>query len=159
VPRAFRAASPLAVLVVVACSGPSRPDVAALEAGVDSVAERLLTALRTNASDSLMVLMADDVVLMPPGETVLKGKEAVRNWYDRLLTQLRTDDLMITDREVLIGGEWATELATFEWTLIPVGGGAPVTDRGTYVQVWRREADGRWLFARELWNSTVPPGR
>ena len=106
-----------------------------------------------------MVLMADDVVLMPPGETVLKGKEAVRNWYDRLLTQLRTDDLTITDREVLIGGEWATELATFEWTLIPVGGGAPVTDRGTYVQVWRREADGRWLFARELWNSTVPPVR
>jgi uncharacterized protein (TIGR02246 family) len=157
VPRAFRAASLLAVLVV-ACSSPSRPDDAALEAGVDSAAERLLTALRTNASDSLMALMADDVVLMPPGEAVLKGKAAVRNWYDQLLTQLRTDDLTITHREVLIGGEWATELATFEWTLTPVGGGAPVTDRGTYVQVWRREADGRWLFARELWNSTVPPG-
>jgi uncharacterized protein (TIGR02246 family) len=106
-----------------------------------------------------MVLMADDVVLMPPGETVLKGKEAVRNWYDQLLTQLRTADLTVTDREVLIGGEWATELATFEWTLVPVGGGAAITDRGTYVQVWRREADGRWLFARELWNSTSPPGR
>ena len=31
-----------------------------------------------------------------------------------------------------------------------------VTDRGSYVQVWHREPDGKWLFARELWNSTTP---
>jgi ketosteroid isomerase-like protein len=33
-----------------------------------------------------MALMADDVVLMPPNEAVLKGKAAVRAWYDRFLT-------------------------------------------------------------------------
>ena len=65
-------------------------------------------------------------------------------------------NLAITEREVLIGDEWATELATFEWTLAPVAGGPAVTDRGKYVQVWHREPDGRWLFARELWNSTTP---
>jgi ketosteroid isomerase-like protein len=133
-------------------------DRAALQAGVDSAASRLLTALRTNASDSLMVLMADDVVLMPPNEAVLKGKATVRAWYDQFLTQLRTSSLTITDREVLMGGEWATELAAFEWTLVPVAGGPAVIDRGSYVQVWHRESDGRWLFSRELWNSTTPPG-
>ena len=103
-----------------------------------------------------MVLMADDVVLMPPNEAVLKGKPAVRAWYDRLLAQLRTSNLTITDREVLIGGEWATELAAFEWTLVPIAGGPAVIDRGSYVQVWHREPDGRWLFSRELWNSATP---
>jgi ketosteroid isomerase-like protein len=93
---------------------------------------------------------------MPPNEPVLKGKAAVRDWYDQLLTQLRTSNLAITEREVLIGDGWATELATFEWTLAPVAGGPAVTDRGNYVQVWHREPDGRWLFARELWNSTTP---
>lgn len=132
-------------------------DRAAPQAGVDSAADRLLTALRTNASDSLMVLMADDVMLMPPNEAVLRGKAAVRAWYDQFLTQLRTSSLTITDREVLMGGEWATELAAFEWTLVPVAGGPAVVDRGSYVQVWHRESDGRWLFSRELWNSTVPP--
>ena len=38
----------------------------------------------------------------------------------------------------------------------PVAGGPAVTGRGNYVQVWHREPDGRWLFARELWNSTTP---
>jgi ketosteroid isomerase-like protein len=152
----------LSVLAIVACSGqtpgPKTLDRAALQAGVDSASNRLLTALRNNASDSLMALMADDVVLMPPNEAVLKGKAAVRSWYDQFLTQLRTSGLTITDREVLIGSEWATELAAFEWALVPVAGGPAVIDRGSYVQVWHREADGRWLFSRELWNSSTPPG-
>ena len=133
-----RSAHLLTVLAAVACSGqtpgPETRDRAALQAGVDSAAKRLLTALRTNASDSLVALMTDDVVIMPPNEAVLKGKTAVRTWYDQLLTQLRTSSLMITDREVLIGGEWATELAAFEWMLVPVAGGPAVIDRGSYAQ-------------------------
>jgi ketosteroid isomerase-like protein len=124
---------------------------------VDSASTKLLTALRTNSSDSLLVLMAEDVVLMPPNEPVLKGKAAVRAWYEQFLTQLRTSDLTITDREVFIGDEWATELASFEWALVPVAGGPAVIDRGSYAQVWHREPDGRWLFSREMWNSTTPP--
>jgi hypothetical protein len=82
---------------------------------------------------------------------------AARAWYDGLLTQLRTSGLTISDREVFVGGEWATEVAGFEWTLAPVGGGPAVVDRGSYMQLWHREPDGRWRFSRELWNSAAPP--
>jgi ketosteroid isomerase-like protein len=159
VPTAIRAACLLGMLAEVACSGnrsAKGADYASLRAGVDSAAERLLTALRANDAGSFMVLVADDVVLMPPNEPILKGKAAVQAWYDQFLTQLRTSDLTITDREVLVGAEWATELASFEWALVPVAGGATVIDRGSYVQVWHHEPDGRWLFAREIWNSTTP---
>jgi hypothetical protein len=77
VPGATRSACLLALLAAVACSGTrgaQRSDRASLQAGVDSAANRLLSALRTNGSDSLMALMADDVVLVPPNEAVLKGK-------------------------------------------------------------------------------------
>lgn len=157
---ATRGAYLISTVAAIACSRPPADDTsneAATRAGVDSAATRLLTALRNDAADSLLALMANDVVLMPPNEPVLKGKEAVRAWYDRFLTELRTSDLRTTDREVLIGGEWATELAGYEWTVVPVAGGPPTTDRGNYIQVWHREPDGRWLFARELWNSTGPP--
>ena len=157
---ASRSAYLLAALATTACAntpGVDSADRTVLRAGVDSAANRLLDALRANASDSLMVLMAEDVVLMPPNEPVLMGKAAVRAWYDQFLTQLRTSSLTIADREVLIGGEWATEIATFEWALEPVGGGQAVVDRGSYMQVWHREPDGRWLFVREIWNSTTPP--
>ena len=156
----IRAVCLLGILTTVACNGGRRAattDTTERRAGIDSAADRLLTALRANDADSFMVLLTDDVVLMPPNEPRLKGKAAVRAWYDQFLTQLHTSHLTITDREVLIGGEWATELASFEWVLAPVGGGAAVTDRGSYVQVWHHEPDGRWLFAREIWNSTTQP--
>ena len=86
--------------------------------------------------------MAEDVVLMPLHEPVLKGKAAVRTWYHQFLTHLRTSSLTIADREVLTGGEWATEIATFEWGLVLVGGGSAVVDRGSYAQVWHHEPDG-----------------
>lgn len=159
---AVRRAAPFACLLAVwaalACAGGepgSLSKQAPARAGIDSAANRLLAALRANAPDSLMALMSDDVVLMPPNEAVLKGKPAVRAWYDQFLTQWRTAGLTVTGREVFMGDEWATEVAGFEWVLHPVGGGQAVTDRGSYVQLWHRERDGGWQFARELWNSTA----
>lgn len=80
-PSASRSAYLLTVLAAVACAGAPAPksvNGTALRAGIDSASNRLLAALRTNASDSLLVLMAENVVLMPPHEPVLKGKAAVQ---------------------------------------------------------------------------------
>ena len=148
--------------ISLACSSPevaqTTSQKVAAQAGVDSVADRLLAALRSDSPDSLLALMTEDVVLMPPHEPVLRGKAAVRTWYEQFVKQMRTSSLTIADRELLIGGDYATEVASFEWTLAPVTGGEPIVDRGSYIQVWHRQPDGRWLFKRELWNGTAPPG-
>ena len=149
-----------AALATLACSRPDgedpAPNHAAIQSGFDSAATRLLMALRADAVDSVLALMAEDVILMPPHEPVLKGRTAVRPWYEGLVTQLRTVSLTVQDREVRIGGEWVTEVAGFEWKLAPVAGGAEITEQGTYLQVWRREPDGRFLLIREVWNSSTP---
>lgn len=155
----WRLACVVAIAATGACSqgeGRGARDQAALRAGFDSAAERLLVALRADDPDSVLSLMADDLVLMPPNEPVLKGKAAVRTWYTQLLTQLRTTRLTVADREVQLADEWSTEIAGFEWVLTPVAGGPPVTDRGTYMQLWRREPGGAWRLSRELWNSATP---
>ena len=161
--RAARVAG-FAIVVMSSAIACSRPEAAessvsheALRAGVDSAATRLLAALRTDSPDSLLALMAEDVTIMPPGEPVLKGKAAVRAWYEQFVKQMRTSSLDITDREVLTGGDYATEVAGFEWTLVPVAGGQKIVDRGSYIQVWKRQPDGRWVFTREVWNSAAPP--
>ena len=148
----------LVTALVTACSGQSVPKTRdqAVRAAIDSAADRLLAALRADAADSLLALMADDVIIMPPNEPVLRGKAAVRSWYEQFLTQMRTSSLTVTNREVLLGEDWATEVAGFEWKLMPVAGGPSIIDRGSYIQVWHRELDGRWLFSREVWNSNTP---
>jgi ketosteroid isomerase-like protein len=155
-----RAVSVIFASVAIACS-PQKSEQASTQPpdfrpAVDSAANRLLAALRADSPDSLLALMADDVIIMPPNEPVLKGKAAVRTWYEAFVRQMHTSSLTISDRELLIGGDYATEVAGFEWTLVPAAGGAPMVDRGSYIQVWHRQADGRWVFSREVWNSSAP---
>lgn len=104
-----------------------------------------------------MSYVADDVFFMPPGEPAVRGRAAVREWMAAFLGQYRTTSLTLSDREVLTGTDWAVELGTFEWGLRPAAGGEAVVDRGNYMQVWTRDGSGAWRFAREVYNSSVPP--
>jgi ketosteroid isomerase-like protein len=112
--------------------------------------------MRTNDVDSLLTRLADDAVLMPPNQAPLIGKAAVRAWYTGFLSRVHTVSVTVADREVFLGDGWAVERASFEWVVNPVGGGDPITDPGSFMQVWQRQPDGRWLLSREVWNSTSP---
>jgi ketosteroid isomerase-like protein len=112
-------------------------------------------ALRTNDADALFLHVADDVVLMPPGESGVHGKSAMRAWYDGFLSLYHTSSLNLSNPEVFVSEDWAVELGTYEWGLTPTGGGDPVFDHGNYMQVWKWEPEGQWRFAREIWNSAA----
>lgn len=114
-------------------------------------------ALRLNDSAALLALVADDVVLMPPGEGTVRGKSAMRDWYAGFLSAYRTASLTLFEREVFVADQLAVELRAYEWGLRPTTGGDPVIDRGKYMQVWTRNSDGQWCFARGIWNSSVMP--
>jgi ketosteroid isomerase-like protein len=114
-------------------------------------------ALRSNDAEALFAFVADDVLMMPPGEAAVRGKGAMREWYARFLSQYRTSSLTLSDREVFVSDGWAVELGAYEWGLVPAAGGAAGLDRGSYMQVWKSQPDGRWHFEREIWNSSTPP--
>jgi uncharacterized protein (TIGR02246 family) len=133
----------------------ARPDAALAE--VEAATAEFHQALRTNDAAKLFAYVAEDVVMTPPGEGPVCGKEAMQAWYAGFLSQVRTTSLTLADREVFVGTGWAVEKGAHEWVVEPVGGGEAVVDHGNYMQVWRRAPDGRWLFAREIWNSAAPP--
>lgn len=158
-----RVALALAVLALTGCSGATPAPVAEAVAARDKAAVEEATtafhqALRTNDLDTFMSYVAEDVFFMPPGEPPLRGRDAVRKWMATFLAQYRTSSLTLGDREVVVGRGWAVELGTFDWTLQPITGGSAVTDRGNYMQVWKEQADKTWRFAREVYNSSIPPG-
>lgn len=113
-------------------------------------------ALRTDDADALFEFVADDVLLMPPGEGVVRGKTAMWQWYAGFLSRYRTLTFSQSDRELLTSNGLVVELGSFEWALAVVSDGSTVVDRGNYMQVWRSYPDGQWRFEREIWNSSIP---
>ena len=118
--------------------------------------ETFLAAMKSNDLAQMLAPLTDDVVFMPPNQAVLNGKGAVKGWFEQLLSQMRTSDVSVSEREVLVGGDWGYEQGSFVWKLTPVAGGAPVEDRGNFVALWQRQSDGSWKLARDIWNSTRP---
>jgi uncharacterized protein (TIGR02246 family) len=156
------AAIALAAALMIGCGSPkapsdAKPMTSATRAAVESTTAAFHQALRTNDTATFLSYVADDALMMPPGEAAVHGKDAVRAWYRAFLTQYRTSSLTLDDREVFVGGGWATELGSYEWGLTPPSGGAALVDHGHYMQVWKQQADGQWRFAREVWNSSAPP--
>lgn len=151
----------LALSVLTACSAPrgAKNTLASadLRSTVESTTAAFHEALRTNDSAGVLARVADDVLMLPPGEPPVRGKEAMRAWLATFLSQYHTSGLTLTDREVFVGEGWATEVGTYEWQLTPTAGGAATVDRGHYMQVWHQGPDGHWRFAREIWNSSAPP--
>lgn len=157
----------LAAVVVVAavglggCKGTTPASV--VDAGVTDRAKvegattAFHQALRTNDLQTFMSYVDEDVFFMPPGEPPVRGRDAMRKWMTGFRAQYRTSSLTLADREVLVGSGWAVELGTFEWALQPAAGGSPLVDRGNYMQVWKEQGDKTWRFAREIYNSSVPP--
>jgi ketosteroid isomerase-like protein len=69
--------------------------------------------------------------------------------------QVRTVAVDVSQREVIIAGDVAIERGSFTWKVTPAGG-SDVEDHGSFLAIWRRQPDGAWKLARNIWNSTLP---
>ena len=94
---------------------------------------------------------AEDMVIMPPDEPPVTGHDAIRAWLEGFFAAYKTD-LEYTDSDVSVAGDVAFEAYAFRWTLTPVDGTEPIKQTGKGVYVLRRQADGSWRVARDIWN-------
>jgi len=147
------------LMALVSCSqagkaapsgSPGAPDISVLAATTAAFHQ----TLRDNDLPRFMSYVDRSAVIAPPGEPVLRGKDKIEKWYKDFLANYRTASLRLSNKEDFVGAQWAVEFGHFDWRLQPTNGGATVVDHGTYMQVWKRQADGSWRFAREVWNSS-----
>ncbi len=153
-PVAFTALMFMAPLA--ACQAPapevgplSEEDVAAIKASTDIFVEALL------AGDwaAFAALYTEDAVVMPPNVPVVEGRVAIQAFLEPLsrFTQLELTIVQIDGR-----GDLAFVRGTNSMTLIVEGTSEPIHFTGKYVEIWRKQPDGKWLIAVDIWNSDLP---
>ena len=121
---------------------------------VSQVGEREVRAFNAANIDSNVAVLTEEVVMMPAGEPMFTGKAAVRTWLKRIHDQYKVS-LRYTASQVDVAGDWAIERFTLETTTSPKKGGAPMKDRGKGIHIYRRQPDGSWLIAQDIWNSDL----
>jgi uncharacterized protein (TIGR02246 family) len=99
-------------------------------------------------------LFLDDAVVNPPNEPAVKGRAAIRAWLEKFppITEFKINNEKVEGREDL-----AYVLGTYTMTITPPGAPGPVKDSGKFVTIVRRQPDGRWLAAVDMFSSDLPP--
>ena len=123
---------------------------------VDKGHEAWLGAMTANDAAALGQLVTSDVVLMPPHQPPVAGRQGVVDWFADVVKQARTVAVTVPQREVIVAGDVAIERGSFTWKVAPMGAASHVEDRGNFLAIWRQQSDGSWKLTRNIWNSTVP---
>jgi uncharacterized protein (TIGR02246 family) len=98
----------------------------------------------------------ENSTFMPPNQPVLRGKDALKSFYDDLLKSGATN-LKVDVGEVSGHGPLAYQSGTYEMD-VKGDRGAADHDRGKYLFI-ARKMNGSWRYEYMVWNSDLPvPG-
>ena len=115
------------------------------ERAIRQLIETWMSASRTGDLATVLSLMADDVVFMVPGQKPF-GKEAFARASEGMKNARIDGRSEIEELKVL--GDWAYLRNYIEVTMTP-DGGPPMRRAGYTLTILRKEADGRWVLARD----------
>ena len=115
------------------------------ERAIRDLVDTWMAASRTGDLQTVLDLMADDVVFMVPGREPF-GKEAFAV-ASEAMKGVRIDGTSEI-RELQILGDWAYTRNFLQMTMMPAGG-EPIRRSGYTLTILRKEADSRWRLARD----------
>ena len=98
----------------------------------------------------------EDAVVLAPNEAMVSGKESIRKMVGEMFAMPGfAIKWQPTKVEVARSGDFGYSLGTYELSINDPKG-TPVADRGKYATVWKKQPDGSWKVAVDMFNSDLP---
>jgi ketosteroid isomerase-like protein len=133
----------------------SEQDSAAIQKAHDEFA-RMVTAEKADPAGLVAMFYADDATAMPPNMPAAVGKDAIVAGFAAMgqAKTFKNGPLTITG-----SGDTAFVEATYEMSMAAPVTGEVISDKGKYLEVWKKQSDGAWKAVRDMWSSDAPaPG-
>ena len=145
--------------LAVACKGGGGGDVVADErarAEIDSLGREWEEAANTAQVERLIEIYAPDAVILPPSGPVIEGSETIRELFRQEFERFDTK-LAFTTQEIEVAGDMAFRRGRYVWRGTPRLSGQTVETTNKFLEVWRRQPDGGWRIAVDMWNPAESP--
>jgi ketosteroid isomerase-like protein len=145
------------VIVLCACTAKPQFDAAAESAKLqrrDAEWADLATAGKN--VDSIVSYWTDDAVVIEPGQPVVEGKAAIRNYVAESYKTPGFKIHWVSEKPTFSpDGKFAYMRGTDEMT-VPGPKGAPMTLHLRGYSIWRMEPDGQWRCVVDIANEAPP---
>jgi ketosteroid isomerase-like protein len=103
--------------------------------------------------DGLARMYMEDATLMPPNQPAVQGRKAIRQWLDQFP---RVSHFRIEHEEVDGRDDLAYVRGTYTMTFQPDGAPNPIEDTGKFLDIRKKQADGSWVWAVDMFSSDNP---
>jgi len=161
--REFAGVTGLCLLILAGCASAPPPapavDLAAEQAKIRDAEAAQQKAWDAKDLQGLLNFYADDATLMTPGMAAMKGKVAMQSMLKPMLADPALKLQFGAERvEVAKSGDVAFSQGTYQLTVTDSKTKKPVTDKGSYVTGYTKQADGSWKAVSDINVSELPQG-
>ena len=146
----------ISMFALIGCSdsGDSmQTEVSASKVELGQMNRDFAAALNAKDAKAAAALYTVDAVLIPPGEPLVRGREAIEEYWRGAIELGGVRDASVETMDALSSGSLGYETGSFVLTVNGPDGEALV-ERGRYIELLRREPDGRWLSTHGVWNAS-----
>ena len=157
----FRVSGLLLSLLLVALSTACQTQTAADTRATDEATLRNLDSEWSKSAgardvDKTVSYYAADAVVMPPNIPALTTKEAIRGlWQSMLGSPGFSGGWNATRVDVARSGDLGYITGSYEFSEKDAGG-KPMTDKGKFLEVWKKQSDGSWKCVVDMFSSDLP---
>jgi ketosteroid isomerase-like protein len=123
---------------------------AADHASIRALTDRFVQLMLAGNLDGVVALYTENGILMPPHHPAVQGRAALRAFLGGFP---RISSFKATVDEIDGRADLAYARGSFSMTVHPKGAPGPVEEQGKFLEVRRRQPDGSWLLAVDIFNS------
>ena len=142
------------ILLLAACGSPKGEEFTTQDrANIQQKNQEFVDAFNAKQIDRILSIYTENSVFMPPNMPIIRGRDALKNFYTDLLNQ-GASDLKLDVSEIAGHGPIAYQTGPYELDY-KLASGMSRHDRGKYLFVLRN-MNGTWRLQYTMWNSDLP---
>jgi ketosteroid isomerase-like protein len=122
-------------------------------AAIRAVTDSFVVNARARRDSANALLYTETAAFMPPNSGIAEGRAAIRAWFAAFPPM---SDFTLTPVEIDGRGDLAYVRGTYSLKIVGPNGRQVGEDHGKYLEIRRRQPDGRWLMAVDIFNSDLP---
>lgn len=129
---------------------------------IPTIPERFVKRALEGDWDGVAELYHPDAIQMPPDQPAVEGREAIRHALSRTLGAeggVRLEDISLSIREAEGTGDLVYVWAAYriKMSVTVAGEEVSIEQYGPYINILRRDEEGRWRIYRQVYNRDHPP--
>jgi len=145
------------ILTPTFCPGAAAAPQDSTIAGITKIREAWVQDLRTKQLEPILKFYASDAVFLQPNGDRITGSAALRTLFQNIMATFNSD-LTLHSQNLETAGDLAYDSGDFQETLTTIATGAKINSKGSYIMIFKRQANGSWQIIQHAWMGTPPPG-